>query len=84
MFLVCFLCNRNEDIRESKLLADVGKRLKDIQDAQRINRNYMSKNKHERKVIPHLQTTYTDKRLSSDRPVVQQRQRKHFEPTEVF
>ena len=44
MFLVCFLCNRNEDIRESKVFADVGKRLKDIQDAQRINRNYMSKN----------------------------------------
>ena len=38
------LCNRNEDIGESKLFADVGKRLKDIQDAQRINRNYMSKN----------------------------------------
>ena len=38
------LCNRNEDIGESKLFADVGKRLKDIQAAQRINRNYMSKN----------------------------------------
>ena len=38
------LCNRNEDIGESKLFADVGKRLKDIQDAQRINRNHMSKN----------------------------------------
>ena len=38
------LCNRNEDIGESKLFADVGKLLKDIQDAQRINRNHMSKN----------------------------------------
>ena len=37
-------CNRNEDIGESKLLPDVGKRLKDIQDAQRIYRNYMLKN----------------------------------------
>ncbi|XP_062619526.1 uncharacterized protein LOC134281079 [Saccostrea cucullata] len=38
------LCNRNEKIGDNKLFEDVGKRLKDINDAQKINRNYFSKN----------------------------------------
>lgn len=38
------LCNRTEKIGDNKLFEDVGKRLKDINDAQKINRNYFSKN----------------------------------------
>lgn len=38
------LCNRTEKIGDNKLFDDVGKRLKDINDAQKINRNYFSKN----------------------------------------
>lgn len=38
------LCNRTETIGDNKLFEDVGKRLKDINDAQKINRNYFSKN----------------------------------------
>ena len=40
---IMIISYRNDHIWEIKLFADVGKRLKDIKDTQRTNRNYMLK-----------------------------------------